>query len=109
VPAAASGNEDLEACVANANAVDLLLALGLQPEPAGMLAFEAFSGLVTAALRRHLGYRSPSLPAEDDVEPGKMTVTFAGCAECYIERRLGELAVVIQRSRPFNPTHFGWD
>jgi hypothetical protein len=63
IPAVARGNDYFALCVSNANACDVLHALGLRCEPDGILAFEAFSGLVTASLRRHLGHRSPALPA----------------------------------------------
>ena len=37
-----------------------------------------------------------------------MTTIFLGRAEGYIERRLYDLAELIQRSSALNPTHFGW-
>ena len=101
--------EDFELDVSNANAVDLLLALGLDPSPNGdVMPIDAFSNLVTAALRRHLGVRSPELPATEHAEPGTMTMIHLGRSEGYIERRLGALMQAIQRSRTVGASHFGW-
>jgi hypothetical protein len=94
--------------VSNGNAVALLLALGLSPEPDGIFSLEAFSGLVTAALRRHLGQRSPDVAPAEHAEPGKMTMIHLGRTEGYVERRLGNLACLVQRSRAVGATHIGW-
>lgn len=101
--------EEFELDVCNANAVDLLLALGIVPSPNGnVMPIDAFSNLVTAALRRHLGTRSPELPSVEDTRPGQMTVIHVGRSEGYIERKLGALARAIQLSRTVGATHFGW-
>ena len=64
IPSLARDHGDgFEVSVSNGNAVELLLALGLSPEPDGIFTLDAFSGLVTAALRRHLGQRSPEMRA----------------------------------------------
>ena len=68
--AARTDSERFEVNVANANGDDILLALGLVPEPCGQLPLDAFAGLVTAALRRHLGQRSPEVPTVTDAAPG---------------------------------------
>ncbi len=48
--------DDFELWLVNANGVDILLALGLAPEPAGgPTPIDSFAGVVTAALR-------PTLP-----------------------------------------------
>jgi len=109
---ALSGRTDpdgFELNVSDANGVDLLLALGLPPEPVGSpRPIDAFAGLVTAALRRHLGRRSPE--RQPVTEPGDGRATFIPCGrrEGYIEDRLGDLARLIQRSRAAGATHFGW-
>ena len=101
--------EDFELDVSNANAVDLLLALGLNPSPnGGVMPIDSFANLVTAAMRRHLGSRSPELPAVEDAQPGRMTMIYLGRDEGYIERKLSALAKAIQRSRTIGATHFGW-
>jgi hypothetical protein len=92
--------EEFEVDVCNANAVDLLLALGLEPTSYGdVVAIDVFSNLVTAAMRRHLGKRSPELPTIEDSEPGQLAIVHIGRVEGYIERRLGDLARAIQLSR----------
>ena len=102
--------EDFEVDVCNANAVDLLLTLGLEPASFGVVdgAFAVFSNLVTAALRRHLGKRSPELPTVEDSEPGRMTIIHIGRNEGYIEDQLGALMKAIQRGREIGATQFSW-
>jgi hypothetical protein len=86
-----------------------LLALGLEPTSYGdVIAIDVFSNLVTAAMRRQLGKRSPELPTIEDSEPGRMAIVHVGRVEGYIERRLGDLARAIQRSRTIGATHFSW-
>ena len=88
---------------------DLLLALGITPEPnGGVLPIEAFAGLVTAALRRHLGRRSPERASFIDAEPGKMPLIYLGRREGYIEERLGDLARLVQHARGASATHIAW-
>ena len=109
IPSLARDDGDgFEVSVSNRNAVELLLALGLSPEPDGIFTLDAFSGLVTAALRRHLGQRSPEVAPAEHAEPGKMTMIHLGRSEGYIERRLGDLAGLVQRSRRAGATHIGW-
>jgi hypothetical protein len=109
IPTPARDDGDaFEVSVSNGNAVALLLALGLSPEPDGIFSLEAFSGLVTAALRRHLGQRSPDVAPAEHAEPGKMTMIHLGRTEGYVERRLGNLACLVQRSRAVGATHIGW-
>ena len=101
--------EDFEVDVCNANAVDLLLTLGLEPASYGdVIAIDVCSNLVTAALRRHLGKRSPELPTVEDSEPGRMTIIHIGRNEGYIERQLSALMKAIQRGREIGATHFSW-
>jgi hypothetical protein len=108
-PAARQDPAAFEFNVSNANGADLLLALGIDPDVEHPpMTIDSFSTLVTAALRRHLGHRSPELEAVPDREPGKMTVIHCGRREGYIEERLGELATLIQLSRAAEATHFDW-
>jgi hypothetical protein len=101
--------DDFEMNVSNSNGADLLLALGLDPDASfDPMTIEAFAGLVTAALRRHLGARSPALEPFTDAQEGRMTFTFCGRREGYLEERLGDLAKLIQKSRGAGATHFGW-
>ena len=98
-----------ELSVSNANGADLLCTLGLAPEPGGgPVPIEHFAGLVTEAARRHLDRRSPARATVEDVQKGRVTVVFVGRSDGYIERRLGDLMTLIQRSRVAGATHFGW-
>src|SRR5271166_1633906 len=74
----------------------------------GLLEIATFTNLVTCALRRHLGRRSPALEPVEDAAPGRMTVVFGERSEGYVERRLGDLARLLQQSRMIGATHFGW-
>jgi len=90
--------ETFEVDCSNANAADLLLALGWDCDPANSepLPIDAFANLVTAALRRHLDHRSPETEPVTVAEPG------------HIEERLSDLAQLTQRSRSTGATHIGW-
>jgi hypothetical protein len=108
-PAVLQNPDAFELNVGNDNGDDLLLAIGLDPaaEQWPML-IDAFSALVTAALRLHLDRRSPTSDPFVDQYPGQMTFIHCGRREGYIEEKLDELAVLVQRSRSAGATHFGW-
>ena len=110
VPGAARDDPgNFELSISNANGADLLCTLGLAPEPGGgPVPIEHFAALVTEAARRHLDHRSPALATIEDVQKGQLTVVLVGRPEGYIERRLGDLMSLIQRSRAAGATHFGW-
>ena len=108
-PAEARDSEDFALNVCNANGSELLLTLGLIPMPNGdVMPIDVFANLVTAALRRHLGRRSPEIPTTREVVPGEITIIYPGREEGYIERRLHDLASLVQRSRCIGATHIGW-
>jgi hypothetical protein len=107
-PAAHADPDAFQLSVSNANGADLLLAMGLAPEPDGLTPIDTFGGLVSATLRRHLNHRSAELPVWEDDEPGKMTLIYLGRPEGYIEQRLGELMRLVQSGRAAGATHFGW-
>ena len=110
VPGAVRDDPDgFELSVSNANGADLLCTLGLAPEPGGgPVPIEHFAGLVTEAARRHLDRRSPARATVEDAQKGRLTVVLVGRPDGYIERRLGDLMSLIQRSRAAGATHFGW-
>jgi hypothetical protein len=108
VPREAHQNfDDFDIRLVNANAYELLATLRLRPHP-GILSINGFANLVTAALRRHLGRRSPAIPRSQDRKSCDIIVINHGRAEGYIEARLGDLAGLVQRSRTINATHIGW-
>jgi hypothetical protein len=110
VPRAAHVDQETFALsVSNANGVDLLCALGLAPEPGGgPIPIDIFAGMVTAAARRHLDHRSPELATVEDFQDGRLTIVRVGRSKGYIERRLADLMILIQRGRAAGGTHFGW-
>lgn len=99
----------LELC--NGNAADVLDQLGFSGEAwlDEPLRIEEFSRLVTYALRRRLGRRSPALPPQQLSLNGEgMRITDCGRAEGYIEQRLYDLARMAARAREIGATHIGW-
>lgn len=100
-------NETFE--LSNANASDLLSILGFEdlwsapPEP-----IAAFLGRLTAALRNSTGRPSVEIPVTVDQAPGRLTVFDCGRVEGYLNRRLHELAILVQQSREAGATHVGW-
>ncbi len=104
---AGNAGED-EISLSNANGVDVLLAIGLEPEPAGIVLLSAFAGLITAALRRHLGRRSPAIETTSDGAPGRLTLIEGGRREGYIEAQLGRLARLSQTGVVLGATHICW-
>jgi hypothetical protein len=110
VPGVARDDPDsFELSVSNANGVDLLCTLGLTPEPGGgPVPIEHFAGLVTEAARRHLDHRSPALATVEDAQKRAVDSRPRRPPRRLIERRLGDLMSLIQRSRAARATHFGW-
>jgi hypothetical protein len=107
--AIARDDETFELNVSNANAADLLAELGIAAEPgADPWPIELVAHLITGALRRHLGKRSPARTAITDAAPGRTTIIHCARREGYIEERLGHLAQLVQRSRAIRATHIGW-
>ena len=95
--------------LSNANAADVLAALGLSADDENNpMPIDTFLNLTTAALRRHLDNRSPERELIVDVVPGKMTIIHCTRREGYVVERLGDLAKLIQRSRAAGATYIGW-
>ena len=95
--------------LSNANAFDLLSILGFEdlwsapPQP-----IATFLGRLTAALRKSTGRPSAEIPVTVDQATGRLTVIDCGRAEGYLNRRLHELAILVQQSREAGATHVGW-
>ena len=95
----------------NRNAADALARLGYPDETwlDEPLRIDEFAKLVTRALRRSLGKRSPALLSHE-LPPisGGATFIEGGREEGYIERRLYDLAMLVARAREVGATHIGW-
>jgi hypothetical protein len=81
--------DDLELSLSNANAADVLDALGIEhsfsPSPWPLPCFKA---RLVVARRKRLGHASPAIPVTETQEPGSMVLIDCGRAEGYIERKL---------------------
>jgi hypothetical protein len=100
-------NETFE--LSNANASDLLAILGFEdlwsapPQPIAV-----FLGHLTTALQKSSGRPSVEIPVTVDQAPGRLTVIDCGRAEGYLNRRLHQLAILVQQSKEAGTTHVGW-
>lgn len=92
----------------NSNGADVLLALGLPPDPSGIVPIERFRQLAITARRRHLGQRSAKLQTVEVSSPGRITVIFGGRAEGFIEQRFADLTALVEASMHIGATHIGW-
>ena len=101
--------EDAEISLSNANALDVLDALGIDesccssPYP-----IACFRSLLAVARRKRLGHNSPAIPTAEHHEPGHMTLIDCGRAEGYIERRLKDLSDLVNTGLEAGATHVGW-
>jgi hypothetical protein len=100
--------DSFELNLSNANALDIIEAIGLDPESSGIVAIDRFSDMLAATVRKHLDARSPAIPPMVDSEPGRVTMHYPGRRGGYIESRLGDLARLVQRARAVNASHIGW-
>jgi hypothetical protein len=100
--------DSYELNLSNANALDLLEAIGLPPESVGTVAIDSFSEMLAAAVRAHLDRRSPAIAPTTDHQPGRVTIHHCGRRGGYIESRLGDLARLVENARGDGATHIGW-
>jgi hypothetical protein len=101
--------DDLEHSLSNANAADVLDALGIEhsfsPSPWPLPCFKA---RLVVARRKRLGHASPAIPVTETQEPGSMVLIDCGRAEGYIERKLALLSDLVNRAEELGATHVGW-
>ena len=103
------GNDDHEFNLSNANAADVLDALGIEesfsesPWP-----IPCFRALLVVARRKRLGHASPALPVTEMRERGFMLMIDCGRAEGYIERKLAALSDLVNLGVEIGATHVGW-
>jgi hypothetical protein len=102
-------HDDREFSLSNANAADVLDALGIEdsfserPWP-----IPCFRALLIVARRKHLGHASQALPVTETQEPGKMLVIDCGRAEGYIEQKLAKISDLVNEGVEIGATHVGW-
>ncbi len=106
-----SARADLEAYslnVSQANGVDLLDALGIDSS-FGVKRLDEFSRLLVSArqadLKARKGETSPGIATTIDAGPGRMTMINFSRRPGYVEERLSQLAVIVQKARDFGATH----
>ena len=103
------GHDDREFSLSNANAADVLHALGLEdsfserPWP-----IHCFRALLIVARRKRLGHASPAVPVTEMRKPGTMLVIDCGRAEGYIEQKLAKLSDLVNQGVEIGATHVGW-
>jgi len=103
------GHEDREFSLSNANAAEVLDALGIEnsfserPWP-----IHCFRALLIVARRKRLGHASPAIPVTELQEQGEMLVIDCGRAEGYIEQKLAKLSDLVNQGVELGATHVGW-
>ena len=103
------GHDDREFSLSNANAADVLDALGIEdsfferPWP-----IQRFRTLLIVARRKRLGHASPAIRVTEMRKPGTMLVIDCGRAEGYIEQKLAKLSDLVNEGVEIGATHVGW-
>jgi hypothetical protein len=91
--------DDLELSLSNANAADVLDALGIEAAfSAGPWPLPCFKALLVVARRKRIGHASPAIPLTETREPGSMVLIDCGRDEGYIERKLALLSDLVNRA-----------
>ena len=102
------GHDDREFSLSNANAADVLDALGIEdsfserPWP-----IPCFRALLIVARRKRLGHASPAIPVTETRKPGTMLVIDCGRAEGYIEQKLAKLSDLVNEGVEIGATACG--
>jgi len=106
------GHYDREFSLSNANAADVLDALGIEDAfSEGPWPIQRFRALLVVARRKRLGHASPAIPVIETRKPGTMLVIDYGRAEGYIEQKLAKLAKLsdlVNKGVEIGATHVGW-
>ena len=103
------GHDDGEFSLSNANAADVLDALGIEDSFSERhWPIQCFRTLLIVARRKRLGHASRALPVTETQEPGKMLVIDCGRAEGYIEQKLAKLSDLVNEGVEIGATHVGW-
>ena len=103
------GHDDREFSLSNANAADVLDALGIEDSfserPWPISCFRAF---LIVARRKRLGHASPAIPVTETRKLGTMLVIDCGRAEGYIEQKVAQLSDLVNEGVEIGATHVGW-
>ena len=103
------GHDDREFSLSNANAADVLDALGIEDSFAERpWPIRFFRRLLTVARRKRLGHASPAMRATEMKKPGTMLVVDCGRAKGYIEQKLAKLSDLVNEGVEIGATHVGW-
>ena len=101
--------DDLEFSLSNANAADVLDALGIEDSfSASPWPLPCFKALLVVARRKRIGHASPAIPLTEMREPGSMLLIDCGRDQGYIERKLALLSDLVNRAADLGATHIGW-
>jgi hypothetical protein len=102
-------HDDREFSLSNANAADLLGALGLEdsfserPWP-----IPCFRALLFGARRKRLGHASAAIPVTETTKLETMLVIDCSRAEGYIEQKLTQLSDLVNEGVEIGATDVGW-
>jgi hypothetical protein len=101
--------DELEFSLSNANAADVLDALGIEDAfSASPWPLPCFKALLVVARRKRVGHASPAIPVTETREAGSMVLIDCGREEGYIERKLALLSDLVNRAAGWGATHIGW-
>jgi hypothetical protein len=101
--------DDLEFSLPNANAADVLDALGIEDAfSASPWPLPCFKALLVVARRKRVGHASPAIPVTETREAGSMVLIDCGREEGYIERKLALLSDLVNRAAELGATYIGW-
>jgi hypothetical protein len=101
--------DDLEFSLSNANAADVLDALGIEDAfSASPWPLPCFKALLVVARRKRVGHASPAIPVTETREAGSMVLIDCGREEGYIERKLALLSDLVNRAAELGATYIGW-
>jgi len=105
----ALSSDDLEFSLSNANAADVLDALGIDTSySVAPWPLPAFKALLIVTRRKRLGHASPAIPMSRKQESGRITLIECGRAEGYIEQKLAQLSDIMNQGLEIGATHVGW-
>ena len=97
--------------LSNDNGAAILAALGID-DSVGVKPLDEFARMLAAArqadLRSRRGECSPAIPLGGDAQPGRLTIIDCGRRSGYIENRLGQLSILVEKGQDFGATHMSW-